>query len=273
MESLTTTLSLICEVQICFDESSQGFFRLVRSKLESKSVMPVENKARIEWLKRLAMNIFVELIPGFTGKIQYLNQGKALDKFLPMIEVKIDNVPNAVAIRRAFAAKRKDKSLPAEMETLFVTNCVNLATRVRIDILKSLARKVTDGKDLAYVSGFISRPMMHIKMAGAPANTRPMKSFTYIDAISRFGHLLHRSDLTVAYDRAGVAFKGQMSQNFVVLNDDESQKPRSGPRPGGSGASGLSGSSRGRPGQNKFDQGSRGLKRPGQNLTNENRKK
>jgi hypothetical protein len=186
-----------------------------------------------------------------------------------MIEVKIDSVSNAVAIRRAFAAKRKDKSLSAELETLFVTNCVNLATRVRIDVLKSLARKVTNGKDLAYVSGFISRPMMHIKMAGAPASTRPLKSFTYIDAISRFGSLLRRSDLTVAYDRAGVAFRGQLSQNFVVLHDKVSQTPRSGPRPGGSGATRLSGASSG----GHWSTGSRGVKRPGQNLTNENKKK
>ena len=243
--------------------------RVVMTGLKSKTVMPVENKARIEWLKRLASNIFDELIPGFTGKILYLNQGKSLDKFLPMIEVKIDSVSNAVAIRRAFAAKRKDKSLSAELETLFVTNCVNLATRVRIDVLKSLARKVTNGKDLAYVSGFISRPMMHIKMAGAPASTRPLKSFTYIDAISRFGSLLRRSDLTVAYDRAGVAFRGQLSQNFVVLHDEESQTPRSGPRPGGSGATGSSGASSG----GQWSTGSRGVKRPGQNLSNENKKK
>jgi hypothetical protein len=148
--------------------------RVVMTGLKSKTVMPVDNKARIEWLKKLAMNIFVELVPGFTGKILYLNQGKSMDKFLPMIKVKIDSLSNAVAIRRAFAAKRKDKSLSPELETLLVTNCVNLATRVRIDVLKALARKVTDGKDLAYVSGFISRPMMHIKMAGAPANTRPL---------------------------------------------------------------------------------------------------
>jgi hypothetical protein len=252
--------------------------RVVMTGLKSKSVMPVDNKARIEWLKKLATDIFNELVPSFTGKIQYLNQGKSMDKFLPMIEVKMDSVANAVAIRRAFASKRKDKSLSPELESLFVTNCVNLATRVRIDVLKSLARKVTDGKDLAYVSGFISRPMMHIKMAGAPANTRPLKSFTYIDAITRFGNLLNRGDLTVAYDRAGVAFKGQLSQNFVVLHDDESHTSRSGPMPRGSGASGSSGSARGnfgsgRPQRGSSDQGARGVKRPGQDLTSWNKKK
>jgi hypothetical protein len=38
--------------------------------LKSKTVMPVDNKARIEWLKKLATDIFNELVPSFTGKIQ-----------------------------------------------------------------------------------------------------------------------------------------------------------------------------------------------------------
>jgi hypothetical protein len=253
--------------------------RVVMTGLKSNSVMPVDNRARIEWLKKIAMNIFEDLIPGFPGKILYLNQGKSMDRYLPMIEVKIDSVTNAIAIRRAFAAKRKDKSLKPELETLFVTNCVNLATRVRIDVLKALARKVTSGKDLAYVSGFISRPMMHIKAAGSPINARPQKSFTYIDAISRFGNLLSRGDLTTAYDRAGIAFKGQMSQNFVVLNDDEPPNPRAGPTPRSSGAPSGSGSSRGGHGPGgraqpgSTDHNPRGVKRPGHDLTNDKRKK
>ena len=253
--------------------------RVVMTGLKSNTTMPVDNRSRVDWLKTLAMKIFVELIPGFPGKIIYLNQGKAMDKFLPMVEIKMDSVVNAVAVRRAFAAKRKDKSLPAELDTLFVTNCVNLATRVRIDVLKVLARKITDSKDLAYVSGFISRPMMHIKPAGAPTNTRPLKSFTYIDAISRFGNLLSAGDLTTAYDRAGVAFKGQLSQNFVVLNDDDTPKPRFGQPRGGSQASGSSRpSNRGQRSGSwaRFgspDHNARGVKRSGQSLSNENKKK
>jgi hypothetical protein len=249
--------------------------RVVMTGLKSSTVMLVENRARIEWLKKLAMKIFQELVPGFPGKILYLSQGKAMDRFLPMIKVKIDCVAHAVAVRRAFAIKRKEKTLSPELETLFVTNCVNLATRVRIDILKSLARKISDKKDLAYVSGFISRPMMHIKKVGAPANVRPMKSFTYIDAISRFGNLLASSDLTTAYDRAGVAFRGQLSQNFVVLNDAD--QPNQG---SGQGSRNEAGSSRGS-GSNRGASGfgsangkpQRGQKRPGHDLANDNHKK
>jgi hypothetical protein len=132
-----------------------------------------------------------------------------------MVEVKLDSMINALAIRKAFAEKRKNRKLPQSVESLFVTNCVNLATRVRIDVLRAIAKKVTNDKDIAYVSGFISRPMMHIK---SPTAGRPLKSFTYIDAISRFHNILTKEDLLTAYEGAGRAFSGQLEQNFVVLN-------------------------------------------------------
>ncbi len=112
--------------------------RVVMSGLKSKVPMPTDNRERIEWLKKMAMGIFAELIPDFKGKIFYLNQGKQMDVFLPMIEVKLDKAEHALAIRKAFAQKRKNKSLSSDLESLFVTNCVNLATRVRIDVLKSI---------------------------------------------------------------------------------------------------------------------------------------
>jgi hypothetical protein len=240
--------------------------RVVMTGLKSKTPIPADNRARIEWLKNLAIDIFKKLIPGFPGKIFYLNQGKNADKLLPMIELRMDKVENAFAIWKAFALKRKDKSLPAELDSLFVTNCVNLATRVHIDVLKAIARKITNDKDVAYVSGFILRPLMHIKKAGSGANTRPLKSFTYIDAITRFHNTLKKADLTTAYERAGIAFCGQLSQNFVVLNDEDQATlgPRLGTSMGGGGKSGTptSGGST-----------SRGVKRLGKNLESERSKK
>ena len=72
---------------------------MVMTGLKSKTPIPADNRARIEWLKNLAMDIFKVLIPGFPGKIFYLNQGKNADKLLPMIELKMDKVENAFAIR------------------------------------------------------------------------------------------------------------------------------------------------------------------------------
>jgi hypothetical protein len=198
--------------------------RVVMNGLKSKTPMPVETRPRIEWLKGISMEIFKELVPNFPGKIFYLNQGQQMDVFLPMVEAKLDSVTNAMAIRRAFAVKRKNKQLPPDLESLFVTNCVNLATRVRIDVLRAIAKKVTNDKDIAYVSGFISRPMMHIKSAGSPTLGKPLKSFSFIDSVSRFHNLLVKEDLVTAYERAGRAFKGQLEQNFVVMNDADQIK-------------------------------------------------
>ena len=247
--------------------------RVVVTGLKSKEPIPVDNRARIEWLKKIAMNLFEKIIPRFPGKIFYLSQGKNMDTFLPMIEVKLDKPENALAIRKAFAIKRKEKSLPAEFETIFITNCVNLATRVRIDVLKALARKITNATETAYLSGFISRPMMHIKKAGASVVTRPLRSFTFIDAVSRFSKVLSKDELSGAYDRAGVAFKGQLEQTFVVLNDeDQSESQRVGsskPWSGDKGPKGPKGPPKGRTtpgGSSHTSPGTRGTKRSGPDL-------
>ncbi len=108
------------------------------------------------------------------------------------------NLEHSLAVRKAFAQKRKTKSLLADLESLFVTNCVNLATRVRIDILKAIARRISNDQDLAYFSGFISRPMMHIKKVGSAQNVRPLKSFTFIDSVTRFHAMLTKDDLITA---------------------------------------------------------------------------
>jgi hypothetical protein len=162
--------------------------RIVINGLTSPLPLPQETRPRIEALKEIVAKIFDKLIPGYQGKITYLSLGKQPQLAQQMLEVKMDSAENAIAIRKAFAEKRKKKELDAELDSLFMTNCVNLATRIRIDILKAIARRLTNGKDLAYVAGFTSRPMMHIRMAGPPlANTRPLKTYTFIDVVSRFG--------------------------------------------------------------------------------------
>jgi len=255
--------------------------RVVITGLRSKDPMPEENRARIDWLKKISMDLFERIIPRFPGKIFYLSQGKRMDVFLPMVEIKLDKPENALAIRKAFAIKRKEKSLPTNLDTIFITNCVNLATRVRIDILKAIARRITNKDDQAYVSGFISRPMMHIKKAGAPTTSRPLQSFTFTDAVSRFSNLLKKEELMTAYERAGIAFSGQLSQTFVVLKDEDqadahklgTSRPWSGARGGARGRGDRGGAGGGSGSSRAAMPDSRGKKRPGSELGNETAKK
>jgi hypothetical protein len=90
-----------------------------------------------------------------------------------------------------------------------LANSVTLSTRVRINILKAMAKKLMNEK-----------------------------AYTFIDAVIRFGGALTRTDLDEAYRRAGGAFRGQVEQHFVVLREGNpfvgSQptggKPRAGKR-------------------------------------------
>jgi hypothetical protein len=124
--------------------------RVVINGLKSKTPMPTETRARIDHLRKVAGEIFETLIPGFKGEIVYLTQGKnAASQHIPMIEVKMNSAENAHEVRKAFADMRKKKLLPDDMKDLFIANSVNLATRIRIDILKAIAKKISNAKETA----------------------------------------------------------------------------------------------------------------------------
>ena len=205
--------------------------RIVLNGLKASTPLPEGQRERIEALKIIVTGIFEKLIPNFKGKIIYLSHGKNQGQLIPMVEIRMDSAEHAISVRKTFAEKRL---LDKELESLFVSNSVSLATRVRVDILKSIARKLTNAQDLAYVAGFTSRPMMHIRKAGPPSpNLKPLMSYTFIDSVTKFGHLVRAEDLEAAYGRAGRTFNGQLQQNFVVLNEqDQAYLQSVGPKPG-----------------------------------------
>ena len=262
--------------------------RLVMNGLKSSTPLPTDQRSKIEALKKISADIFEVLIPNFQGKIIYLSQGKSSGDPIPMVEVRLDSVEAALAVRKAYADKRKNKQLGPDLEMLFISNSVSLATRVRVDVMKAIARKVSNKDDLAYVAGFTSRPMMHIRRAGAPSpTTRPLRSFSYIDTVTRFGHLVGVEDLETAYGRAGRSFNGQLQQNFVVLNERDQASLQSvsgvtgsaagsGPsfRPSGArGGGGGRGGYPSKPGTSRDPSRARGEKRAGDSLQNSTSKK
>jgi hypothetical protein len=113
---------------------------------------------------------------------------------------------------------------------------------------------------------------------------RPLKSFSYINSITKFEHLVDVEDLETAYGRAGTSSNGQLQQNFVVLNERDQASLQSvmgsgtgsGPSSGatrtsyrGSGPRGRAGHSGGYRGRGE----SRGEKRAGTPLESTSHKK
>jgi hypothetical protein len=107
---------------------------------------------------------------------------------------------------------------------------VTLATRVRIEIPKAMAKKFITEKEDIFVMGYASHasiPVIHVK----PKNTDQRTMWlSFSDALVRYRSGLLEVDLGEAY-KAGVAFRGQFEQNFVLLHDraahtDKAERPK-----------------------------------------------
>jgi hypothetical protein len=247
--------------------------RVVVTCITCKTPLPRENRQRIEKLKELAKEVFEAIKPGFKGQILYASQGRNNDHMLPMVEVKMDKVEHAVEIRKAFAVRRKKEKMTGCLEKIFISNSINVGTRVRIEILKAIAKKMTNEHEFAYVVSFISRPVIHFKLKN-DTTLKPLKSYTFIDAVKQFGSKLNKTDLLGAYAKAGKAFTGQLEQNFVVLKESDAEDAQTNfhservNRGGGRGGSYRGrgrggGEGQGHSDANKEPMGNRGTKRSG----------
>jgi len=191
--------------------------RIIITGLTSKTPPPMDRAKKREWLSSLVIDTLKKISPEFDGKIGFINQGKNNGRDIPMVEVKLLSVEVAIGIRKAFAEKRKENDGKA-LGKLYVANSVSLSTRVRIDVMKAMAKRLTNTRDSAHVASYSSRPILHVKTAstsGEPIS----RAYTFIDAVSRYGGVLVQQDLDEAYKRAGSAFRGTMEQHFVVLHE------------------------------------------------------
>ncbi len=103
------------------------------------------------------------------------------------------------------------------------TAILTLGTRVRIEVLRAIAKELHSPDQHAYAPDYGPRPILVI----LPTN-KPSFSVLYGEALEKYGHLVDKEKLEHAYRRAGTAFKGQMKQNFWILTDDGVIKPKSG---------------------------------------------
>jgi hypothetical protein len=217
--------------------------RIIMTGLTSSVPPPKDKAQRSQWIRQVVVDTIKRFKPDFDGKIGFVNQGKNNGREIPMVEVKLGSIETASNIRKAFADKRKEGD-GKSLGRLYVANSVTLSTRVRIDVMKSIAKKISVGNESAYVAAFSSRPILHVKSLNPDdANIR---AFTFIDSIIKYGSIIVRGDLEEAYRRAGASFRGQLEQHFVVLNESgghgTGSRGTGASRPGTSGTSGTSAS-------------------------------
>jgi hypothetical protein len=181
----------------------------------------------------------------------------------PSVEAKFETAASALLFRKA--ASTLAKAQDPGFVNLYFSNSVTQATRVRIEILKAIAKKLTTETESAFVQSFISRPVMryvsedeNLEVSGTG------RSYSFVDAVLRFGDLVQDADLTSAYKRAGGTFRGAMEQYFILLREAEdvsvASEVNTTPRGVRGGRGGRGG--RGSTPLHAATRGFRGLKRP-----------
>ena len=87
----------------------------------------------------------------------YINLKK--DRGLPLVEARFDSVQGAQIFRCEGA-----KALHGDFQTRFFSNSVTKSTRVHTEILRELAKKLSTKTKVAFVQGFILRPVLQYRI-------------------------------------------------------------------------------------------------------------
>ena len=194
--------------------------RIIITGLTSTTPPPLDKVQKSQWIRKVVIDTLKKVKPDFDGKIGFVNQGKSNGREIPMVEVKMESVEAATNIRKAFAEKRKEGD-GTSLGRLYIANSVTLSTRVRIEVMKAIAKKLSSKSESAHVAAFSSRPILHVRSTKAGEDQNP-KAFTFTDSVIRYGSVVVQGDLAEAYKKAGTAFRGQIEQHFVVLNEGQS---------------------------------------------------
>ena len=194
--------------------------RLIITGMINKIPMPQGFQERKKWVLDMVGEVVETIEKGTKSKIVWANQGRRNEKEIPMAEVKMESREVARRIRLGFAEKKR---AGGDFGKLFIANSVSLGTRVRIDILKAIAKKHSSEKQEFHVAAFSSRPVLMVREKGVEQR---QTTLTFIDSVARYGRGMVDGDFEEAYRRAGRAFQGQLQQNFVVLGERENAPER-----------------------------------------------
>jgi hypothetical protein len=187
--------------------------RIVINGLTNAIPMPILAEEKEKWKNEMVAEVVNSIVPGSAAKIVFVNLGGNRDRAIPLCEVKFADRETAIKIRKDFAAKKKGGH---DYGRLGIFNSVTLATRVRIEILWAMAKKIQNEKETATVLGYSSRPTLQVK--DKSGQRRPL-SLGFADSLMRYGKMLKEGDLVSAYKKAGTSFAGLLQQNFVVMHD------------------------------------------------------
>jgi hypothetical protein len=136
-------------------------------------------------------------------------------------DVQMPSVSDSRAIRDSFGEfwrKKSGRHLPDALKGITVANCTTFPTRVRVRLLKELARKhsLANPELSCFVTNYYPRPELKIRNKKAP-----MVTMNYSEAVVKLSHHLTSEFLIELYEYARSALpEEEIVKRFLVLTPD-----------------------------------------------------
>ena len=148
------------------------------------------------------------------------------------LNVKLASVEASKAVRVKFGQfylTGRDKR-PEFFKPYSIRNLVTQETRIRIAILQVIGRRYKESNQGSTVKviGYDPRPILRI-IPPQDAQSRRVKSFTFVEAVKKFPTNFSKSDLEFIFSKVGFKQKGLLRSLFICISDDmlpASKKPR-----------------------------------------------
>ena len=198
-------------------------------------------KERIAMMKDSVADLFNFINPGVDYKLGYVKHlNSKLKAARQIVEVTLESEKNGRSIRRAYSDKikqwRQNKLFPDCMNGVSITPSLTLATRVRIAILKAIAKMLpAEFEDTeAWVIQHVARPVLKVEQKDSDGR-KILTSYGFAQAVAYVlremtYYKFSDQELFDAYAIAGTRFGPEISHSFVILEMDKSKEMARGKR-------------------------------------------
>jgi hypothetical protein len=144
--------------------------------------------------------------------------------------VKLTSVEASRLVRRTFGSYfpgGKD-TRPTHLKEISIKNRVTPETKIRVSILKLMAKRYRDSNpgSRVQVIGYDPRPLIKITPPSS-ASDRRVKIFNYVEACRQLPTNFAQTDLDPIIRRINPRLRGSIKSTFIVISDDQFM-PRSG---------------------------------------------
>jgi hypothetical protein len=156
--------------------------------------------------------------PKLPTDFKYIRQYKGKK---PIYDVEMESVAESRAVRDGFGQfwrKKSGKRLPDALKGITIANSTTFPTRVRVRLLKEIARKhsIANPELTCFVTNYYPRPELKIC-----SRKNPMVTLTYSKAIVKLSHHLTNEFLIELYKSARTVLPDEeIVERFLVLSPD-----------------------------------------------------